>query len=201
MVLQASLTWSTCRPGGQVWGRSELVVDPTRRLGRLRELLCSDPVGLERVTDATRKVSLALLSRWAPNPPIEIRIAGAGRTSHHLLASGHQRRDVVDCLVEATVAAAQRQQLTVLAEQVAAAIVKDLAREALDVRAKIDALDGQIAERPPPSRSYYDRKRREGKAHRQAVIALARRRVSAFHAILRSRQPYQPRPATLPDRH
>ena len=256
--------------------RSELVVDQTRRLGRLRDLLCSVHPGLERVTDPTRKVSLVLLSRWVT--PAEIRAAGRSRISRHLLASGRQRQAVVDQLVEAAVTAAHRQQLTVPAEQVAAAIVKDLAREALDVRAKLDTLDTQIAEllaahpdaaliqtlpgmgatltaeflavaggisrfttgdqlasaaglapalqqsgkvrylqratggdrtlkrvfyqsafcalqRDPASRTYYDRKRREGKTHHQAVIALARRRVNVLHAILRTRQPYQPRPA------
>lgn len=48
-------------------------------------------------------------------------------------------------------------------------------------------------QRDPVSRAYYDRKRREGKTHHQAVIALARRRVNVLHAILRTRTPYQPR--------
>jgi hypothetical protein len=50
-------------------------------------------------------------------------------------------------------------------------------------------------QRDPASRTYYDRKRHEGKTHHQAVIALARRRINVLHALLRSRQPYQPRPA------
>jgi transposase/transposase IS116/IS110/IS902 family protein len=41
----------------------------------------------------------------------------------------------------------------------------------------------------PASKTYYQRKRTEGKAHRQAVIALARRRVNVLHAILRNRRP------------
>lgn len=49
--------------------------------------------------------------------------------------------------------------------------------------------------RDPASRTYYDRKRAEGKTHHQAVIALARRRVDVLHAILRTRQPYETRPA------
>ncbi|MDQ8703385.1 IS110 family transposase [Streptomyces sp. LHD-70] len=44
------------------------------------------------------------------------------------------------------------------------------------------------------SRTYYDRKRAEGKRHHQALIALARRRVNVLYAILRDRRPYQPRP-------
>lgn len=43
----------------------------------------------------------------------------------------------------------------------------------------------------PASRAFYTRKRTEGKRHQQALIALARRRVSVLHAILRTRVPYQ----------
>lgn len=39
--------------------------------------------------------------------------------------------------------------------------------------------------RSPESRTFYDRKRREGKRHHQAVIALARRRVNVLWAMLR----------------
>jgi len=42
----------------------------------------------------------------------------------------------------------------------------------------------------PASKAYYARKRSEGKAHHQAVLALARRRVNVLHAILRTRHPY-----------
>jgi transposase len=41
------------------------------------------------------------------------------------------------------------------------------------------------------SKTYYTRKRAEGKTHHQAVLALARRRVNVQHAILRNRTPYQ----------
>jgi transposase len=44
----------------------------------------------------------------------------------------------------------------------------------------------------PTSKAYYRRKRSEGKAHHQAVLALARRRVNVLHAILRTRRPYDP---------
>ena len=43
----------------------------------------------------------------------------------------------------------------------------------------------------PDSRAFYDRKRREGKRHHQAVIALARRRVNVLWAVLHSRMPSQ----------
>ena len=41
------------------------------------------------------------------------------------------------------------------------------------------------------SRAFYQRKRREGKRHHQAVIALARRRVNVLWAVLQSRTPFQ----------
>jgi len=41
------------------------------------------------------------------------------------------------------------------------------------------------------SRAFYDRKRREGKRHHQAVIALARRRVNVLWAVVHSRTPFQ----------
>lgn len=44
----------------------------------------------------------------------------------------------------------------------------------------------------PDSRAFYARKRREGKRHHQALIALARRRIDVLWAMLRTRQPFQP---------
>jgi transposase len=44
----------------------------------------------------------------------------------------------------------------------------------------------------PDSRAFYDRKRREGKRHHQAVIALARRRINVLWAMLQNRQAFQP---------
>ncbi|MFI6254451.1 IS110 family transposase [Streptomyces sp. NPDC051016] len=49
-------------------------------------------------------------------------------------------------------------------------------------------------QRDPVSRTYYDRKRSEGKRHHQALIALARRRVNVVYAMLRDRKPYKGRP-------
>lgn len=43
----------------------------------------------------------------------------------------------------------------------------------------------------PDSRAFYERKRREGKRHHQAVLALARRRLNVLWAMLQNRQPFQ----------
>jgi transposase len=44
----------------------------------------------------------------------------------------------------------------------------------------------------PISRAYYERKRAEGKTHKQAVIALARRRINVIWAMLRDSTPFNP---------
>lgn len=51
--------------------------------------------------------------------------------------------------------------------------------------------------RHPPSRTYYDRKRAQGKRHNQAVLCLARRRVDVLHAMLSQGVPYRS-PVILP---
>lgn len=43
----------------------------------------------------------------------------------------------------------------------------------------------------PLSKTFYQRKRAEGKRHHQALIALARRRINVLYALLRTREPYQ----------
>jgi transposase len=45
--------------------------------------------------------------------------------------------------------------------------------------------------RHAPSRTYYDRKRAEGKRHNQALLCLARRRVDVLHAMLSHGTPYR----------
>lgn len=58
-------------------------------------------------------------------------------------------------------------------------------------------LSAQVAVRTDPtSRTYYDRKRAEGKTHTQAVLALARRRLNVLWAMLRDHKPYQPTATT-----
>ena len=49
-----------------------------------------------------------------------------------------------------------------------------------------------------PSKTYYQRKRREGRNHKQALIALARRRVNVLWALLRDNRTYSPTPPAIP---
>jgi hypothetical protein len=44
--------------------------------------------------------------------------------------------------------------------------------------------------RNPESKTFYDRKRSEGKKHNSAIICLARRRCDVILAMLRNHEPY-----------
>lgn len=253
--------------------RRDLVTDQTRRIARLHDLLATIHPGLERALNLKRKTALCLLSCYVT--PQEFRDAGGQQLLDHLQQAGAAR-----CAAEMTrtaLASAQAQQLSVPGERVAAALIKELANEALAVRARLKELDheltalleqhpdaalisslpgmgialtaeliaeagslkrfrtadalaaaaglapvlrqsGKVRFRRRPSggnkglkrvfyqsafcplsswesRTFYDRKRREGKRHHQALIALARRRINVLWAMIRSRQPYQPKAA------
>lgn len=49
-----------------------------------------------------------------------------------------------------------------------------------------------VSTKDPLSKAFYDRKRREGKHHTQAIIALARRRVTVLWTMLRTGQTFTP---------
>jgi hypothetical protein len=91
---------------------------------------------------------------------LEIRRAGKTRITNYLRRTGQHARSALESLVDAAVIAAGQQRLSVPGENTAAAIIKDLAAEALTTRSKIAAIDAQLADvlawpttltRPPPS--------------------------------------------------
>ncbi|HEU4599007.1 MAG TPA: IS110 family transposase [Solirubrobacterales bacterium] len=248
--------------------RRDLVDEQTRRLARLRDLLTSIHPGLERVLDVTNKGPLWLLTRYVR--PDEIRRVGQARLVGHLRRQGGLRG--IEALADAALQAAHAQRIAVPGEALAAELVRELAREALAARDRIERLDADLAEllarhpdaalirslpgmgavltaefiaeagtiarfrsadalaaaaglapvlrqsgkvrflrRPsggnkglkrvfyqsafcslgaPSSRAFYGRKRREGKRHHQALIALARRRIDVLWAILETRTPF-----------
>jgi transposase len=252
--------------------RRELVQDQTRRLARLRQLLCGIHPRLERALDVTCKGPLALLTRYVT--PMEIRRAGNRRLVAHLKKTPHLRGTAT--LADTALAAATAQRVAVPGEAATAEMIRELAAEALVSRAKLARIDrdleallerhpdgalirslpgmgavlaaellahlGDIARFPsadalasaaglapvlrqsgksrgwrrahggnralkrvffqsafcavvagdPLSTAYDDRKRREGKLHNQALIALARRRVTVIWAMLRNRQAFHP---------
>ncbi len=252
--------------------RRELVVEQTRRLNRLRELLTSYFPGLESGLDVTHLGDLILLTRHTT--PQHIRRAGHRRVLDYLLRNSLGRR-YAERLADHAIAAAQAQRIVVPGQDRLAEFVAEFATDAIAARRRITDLDAQIAadldrhpdaalirslpgmgatltaeflaeagdltrfptpdalasaaglapvlqqsgkvrylrrstagskrlkfifyqsafcalQRDPASKTFYARKRAEGKRHHQALIALARRRINVVHAMLRTRQPYQP---------
>ena len=256
----------------KVGRRRDLTADQTRRLTRLRGLLCGIFPGLERALDVTCKGPLALLTRFVT--PAEIRRAGKARLIAHLKKTPHLHG--LDALVDRALEAARAQKTVVPGEAATAELIRDLATEALDARQKIARIDrdleGLLADHPdgalirslpgmgavlaaefiactgdirrfgsadalacaaglapvqrqsgkrngwrralggdkalkrvfyqsafcavstgdPLSKAFYDRKRREGKHHTQALIALARRRVTVLWTMLQRRETFDP---------
>lgn len=123
--------------------RSEIVADQTRRAARLRDLLAWIHPGLERVVDPTTKTGLHLLTRYVT--PAELRRAGRRRLLEHLRAAGRVKDATVHALADAALAAAHAQHLTVPGEAVAAELVGELAREALNGRDQLRTIDQRIA--------------------------------------------------------
>jgi len=122
--------------------RRELVVEQTRRLNRLRELLASFFPGLERAVDVTNLSDLLLLARYAT--PAEIRRAGRRRLTDHLTRAG-VRRPYAETLTGKAITAAQAQQIVVPGEARLAEFVREFATEATAARRRIAELDAQIS--------------------------------------------------------
>lgn len=249
--------------------RHDLVQEQTRRIGRLRNLLVSIFPDLERTLDFTTKSALWLVAKYVT--PAELRSAGQRRLVRHLQRAGGLPN--IQTLADKALTAAAGQIIVVPGERTSAALVRELAQEALTARQRIAELDRNleallqrhpdaalirslpgmgatltaefIAEagaiqrfrsadalaaaaglapvlrqsgkvrflrRPvggnkalkrvfyqsafcslhaPDSRAFYKRKRKEGKRHHQALIALARRRINVLWAMLLNRQPFR----------
>lgn len=252
--------------------RRDLTGDQTRRLSRLRGLLCGIHPGLEAALDVTCKGPLALLTRFVT--PTEVRRAGRARILAHLKKTPHLHGTAA--LADRALEAAAAQKVAVPGEAATAELIRELAAEALEARAKIARIDADlerlltdhpdgalirslpgmgavltaeflaatgdirrfasadalaaaaglapiqrqsgkrngwrrafggdkalkrvfyqsafcaVCQKDPLSKAFYDRKRREGKHHTQALIALARRRVTVIWTMLRRRETFDP---------
>jgi transposase len=122
--------------------RRDLVGDQTRRIARLRDLLASIHPGLERIIDPTQKTSLWLLSRYVT--PSEIRRAGRKRLIDYLTRAGGLPRRHIEQLIDAAIAAAKAQQLSVPGERVTAEIIRELALELRQLRERLITLDHEL---------------------------------------------------------
>lgn len=252
--------------------RRDLVEEQTRRIARLRRLVGSIHPGLEGALDFTTMGPLHLLTRFVT--PAEIRRAGTRRLLAHLQVRSNLSNRAA--LAEIALNAAKAQHTVVPGEAAMAAIARELAEEALAVKARLTRLDKELeallnlhpdaalirslpgmgailtasfiatagniarfrsadamaaaagltpvirqsgysrtwrrtfggdkdlkrvffqsafcacATGDPISKAFYNRKRREGKHHTQALIALARRRVSVLWTMLKTRCPFDP---------
>lgn len=124
--------------------RRELVTDQTRRVGRLRDLLCGLFPALERRIDPTTRTGLVFLSHYAV--PEDIRTAGAKRIVRRLAKAATGLRGL-EALAEDAVRAAQAQTVTIPGARLRAEIIADIAREALAARDRLKATDRAIRER------------------------------------------------------
>jgi transposase len=255
--------------------RQDLIADRTRIINRLREQLLGLCPALERILELTYKGPLILLSGF--QTPAALREMGADRLASWLRE--HGVRKGAAALAARAVQAAEAQTTALPGEQMAAALVAQLAREVMILNGQVEHTETLIEDRfgrhelaevitsmpgigvllgaeflaatggdmtsfasadhlagyaglaPAPrdsgrisgnrhrpkrynrdlnrvfytsalisvrysseSRTFYDRKRAEGKLHTQAVLALARRRVNVLWALIRDRRCYEHTP-------
>jgi transposase len=122
--------------------RRDLVHEQTRRLARLHDLLSGIFPGLEHALDLTAKGGLRLLTAYVT--PAEIRAAGRDALLGHLRGAG--RIGDPAAIADAAAAAAHAQRVAVPGERLAAALVRELAHEALAARDRLARLDRDLEE-------------------------------------------------------
>ncbi len=252
--------------------RADLVADRTRTINRLRQQLVAVCPALERVAKlAQDRGWVVLLSRY--QRPKAIRQSGLSRITKTLTEAGVRNASTI---AEAAVTAAKTQTVRLPGEEVAAALVAELAQGVISLDDRIKATDADIEGRfrrhrlaevitsipgigfrlgaeflaavgdptligsadqlaawaglapvprdsgkrtgrlhtpqrysrrlrrvmymsaltaircDPHSRTYYQRKRDEGKRPIQATICLARRRTNVLYALIRDNRTWQP---------
>ena len=252
--------------------RADLVADRTRTINRLRQQLVAVCPALERVAQLTQDRGwVVLLSRY--QRPKAIRQSGLSRIMKTLADAGVRNASTI---AEAAVTAAKTQTVRLPGEDVAAALVVELAQGVISLDDRIKATDADIEGRfrrhplaevitsipgigfrlgaeflaavgdptligsadqlaawaglapvprdsgkrtgrlhtpqrysrrlrrvmymsaltaircDPHSRTYYQRKRDEGKRPIQATICLARRRTNVLYALIRDNRTWQP---------
>jgi transposase len=121
--------------------RQELAGDQTRRVDRMRDLLCSIHPGLERQLDMTAKSDLLLPSRWVT--AVEIRAVGRARIVATLRRS-KVTAPRAQALAGKALAAAVEQDIVVTGEATTAGLVRELAADALLARDRIMAIDKRL---------------------------------------------------------
>jgi transposase len=122
--------------------RADLVTDRTRAINRLRATLLEVSPALERALDFTRTGPLILISGYAT--PAAIRQAGQAQLTAWLHSQGARNPANI---ARAALAAAASQTVRLPAEDIAAELVTELAREVMALGARIRQTDQRIQDR------------------------------------------------------
>jgi transposase len=122
--------------------RRDLVTDQSRTITRLREALVSLFPALERALDLNSKGPLTLLTHY--QTPDHLRRAGHKRIAAYLRSRGVKGSNSV---AQKALAAAKAQSVTLPAQDVAAAIVAELAEDVLGLKERINTLDEELGQR------------------------------------------------------
>lgn len=122
--------------------RRDLITDQTRSITRLREALLSLFPALERALDLNNRGALTLVAHY--QTPAAIRRVGRKR-----LATFLKNRSVkgAENLAKKALGAATSQSVVLPAEEVAAAIVAELAKEVLSLKERLEILDKELGKR------------------------------------------------------
>jgi transposase len=124
--------------------REDLMADWVRGVNRLRDLLTSVFPALEREFDYTTRSALILVAGFCT--PDEVRAAGQGGLSAHLVEYKAWRKGIPSMVITA-LRAAQGQSVRLPGEATTAVLVKRLARKLLELDREIKDTDKLIAER------------------------------------------------------
>jgi transposase len=122
--------------------RRDLITDQSRTITRLREALLSLFPALERALDLNSKGPLTLLTHY--QTPAQLRRAGHKRLATYLRNRGVKGSNKV---ADKALAAAKNQRVTLPAQDVAASIVAELAKDVLSLKERIESIDEEIGQR------------------------------------------------------
>jgi transposase len=122
--------------------RRDLVTDQSRTIIRLKEALLALFPALERTLDLNRKGALTLVAHY--QTPAQIRRTGRKRLTTYLRNRSVQGADAI---AQKALSAAKAQSVGLPAEDVAARIVAELAKEVLSLKEHIRSIDKEIGQR------------------------------------------------------
>jgi transposase len=122
--------------------RRDLITDQSRTITRLREALLSLFPALERALDLNSKGPLTLLTHY--QTPTHLRRAGHKRIATYLRNRGVKGSNKV---ADKALAAAKTQSVTLPAQDVAASIVAELAKDVLGFKQRVESIDEEIGQR------------------------------------------------------